>query len=93
MLRLFNLFELDIVVGIVSKMIRDVLLWVGLDWIVLVVFSMLFMTHQISYLDAKIDMEFLFVYVLLCPMFPSLGEVNLHQMTNTYKIIIIGLMY
>lgn len=91
MLRIFYLFELDIVVGIVFQMIRDVLLWVGLYWIVLVVFSMLFMGT--SDLDTKINMEFVFVYVLICPMFQSLGEFNLYQMTNTYNIIIICLMY
>jgi hypothetical protein len=91
MLWIFHLFELDIVVGIVFQMIRDVLLWVGLYWIVLVVFSMLFMGT--SDLDTIINMEFVFVYVLICPMFQSLGEFNLYQMTNTYNIIIICLMY
>jgi hypothetical protein len=74
MLRIFHLFELDIVVGIVFQMIRDVLLWVGLYWIVLVVFSMLFMGT--SDLDTTINMEFVFVYVLICPMFQSLRRIQ-----------------
>jgi len=46
-----------------------------------------------SDLDALINMEFVFVYVLMCPMFQSLGEFNLYQMTNKYNITILCFVY